>query len=343
MQSKPLITLDDVLLRYCSSHRVVTANERLANALVDAYARRHQDVDAAPAACVSTLVDYLCERYPALAPIESRTLLSAETQRLVWLEHTPDIAEIDFGGLYPRIADAWRVMHDWNLTPLLEQFDDNENHRLFRDWSQLYMQTARQRSWITEAELPAAIESAVLTRRLPAETLLLLGFDVVPPSLERMLDAYRSMGATIHRFESAHAEAANVVAASCNDPEQELRAAIHWARSTLSAASEPRSICIAVPDLVESHDRVVRQLEAAARSRAQRIGQPGFGHAGGLKPEPHGLRRQHLLPRHPTRLREHRAQALMTRHQILQRALQRSAVERAHKPHRNRDQVGAAA
>ena len=266
MHSKPLITLDDVLLQYCSSDRVVTANERLATALIDAFEQRSRnDSDHPGPARVSTLADYLRERYAALAPVDARTLLSAEAQRLVWLEHTPDMPEIDFVGLYPRIADAWRVMHDWELVPLLAQFDDNENHRLFRDWSQNYVRTARQRRWTTEAEIPAAVEVAVRERRLPAETLLLLGFDVVPPSLNRMLDAYRSAGATIQRFEPARTLNARVVAASCNDPDQELRAAIHWARSALMESQRPRSICIAVPDLVESHDRVVRQLDAILR------------------------------------------------------------------------------
>ena len=197
-----------------------------------------------------------------LAPIESHTLLSAEAQRLVWLEHTPDIPEIDFAGLYPRIADAWRVVHDWRLAQLLEQFDDNENHRLFRDWSELYMQTARQRSWITEAELPAAIRSAVQARRVPAETLLLLGFDVMPPSLERMLGAYRSMGATIYRFEPARAETANVDAVSCNDPEQELRAAIYWARAALSATSEPNRSASRFPIC---RDRTTRSCDSSTQ------------------------------------------------------------------------------
>ncbi len=192
-------------------------------------------------------------------------LLSAEAQRFVWLELTPELPEIDFDGLYTQVADAWRLMHDWQLSSLLDQFDDNENHRLFRDWSQLYLRGARQRGWITESEVPAAIELAVREGHLTAEPLLMLGFDVVPPSVERMLDAYRSAGAAIHRFEPAHSSNAQVLTASCGDAEQELRAAIHWAKSALAEAQEPSSICIAVPNLVESHDRVVRQLDAILR------------------------------------------------------------------------------
>jgi hypothetical protein len=269
VQSKPLITLDDVLLRYCSGDRIVTANERLARALIAANDRhpRSKGGIAPASSCISTLADYLRGRYLEIEPTSrSRTLLNTDAQRLVWLEHTPDVPDIDFVGLYPRIADAWRVMHDWALLPALEQFDDNENHRLFRDWSQLYLRTARSRGWMTEAEIPAAIEFAVRERRLHGETLLLIGFDVIPPSLDRMFDAYRSAGATVLRYETARAIETRVAAVSCNDPDEELRAAVYWARTVQREASEPQSLCIAVPDLVESHDRVVRQLDAILRA-----------------------------------------------------------------------------
>lgn len=243
----------------------MTANERLATALLDAFERRARgDVDL-PAPRVSTLDAYLRDRYAELPPGRSRTLLNVEAQRLAWLELTPELSDIDFDGLYARVADAWRVMYDWQISSQLDQFDDNENHRLFRDWSQLYLRASRQRGWITEAEVPEAIESAVRERLLAPEPLLMLGFDVVPPSVERMLDAYRSAGAVIHRFKPARPKTAHVVTASCVDSDQELRAAIRWAKSALAEAREPASICIAVPNLVESHDRVVRELDAILR------------------------------------------------------------------------------
>ena len=268
MQTKPLITLDDVLLRYCSRDQVVTANERLATALIDAYDQHHSlhgSVDYPPAR-VATLTDYLRARYAALSSATGlRTLLSADAQRLVWLEHTPDVSNIDLTELYPRVADAWRVMHDWRLTASLEQFDDNENHRLFRDWSQTYMRTARLRGWVTEAELPATIALALREGMLEAEALLLVGFDVIPPSLEHLINTYRSVGVRVELYEPARRGTASVTAISCNEKEQELRAATDWARTALEQGTEPKSICIAVPDLVESHDRVVRQLDAILR------------------------------------------------------------------------------
>ncbi len=70
----------------------------------------------------------------------------------------------------------------------------------------------------------------------------------------------------MHRYEPERAIEAHVAAVSCNDPDEELRAAIYWARTVQREASEPQTLCIAVPDLVASHDRVVRQLDAILRA-----------------------------------------------------------------------------
>ena len=59
-----------------------------------------------------------------------------------------------------------------------------------------------------------------------------------------------------------------------------------------------------------------------------------FGRAGG--------RVQDLLARDAERLGEHGAQALVPRHQVAERGLQRRDVERARQPHRQRDRVGGA-
>jgi hypothetical protein len=85
-----------------------------------------------------------------------------------------------FVGLYPRIADAWRVMHDWDR--LLSAFDTTRTI-VCSAIGRRTVRTARQRLG-PRKEIPAAVEVAA-ERRLPAETLLLLGFDVVPPSLDR--------------------------------------------------------------------------------------------------------------------------------------------------------------
>ena len=81
-----------------------------------------------------------------------------------------------------------------------------------------------------------------------------------------------------------------------------------------------------------------------ARCCAQRRGKLVLGDARDLKRKPRRRRRNHLLPRHARRLREHRAQALVTPHQVVQRARKRRAVQRtrqaAPQPGSNRSRAG---
>ena len=269
MQAKPLIRLDDVLLRHCTSATVLTANERLRLALIDAYERHHADLgmDPGPSPRISTMTAYLRHRFDALRQTGTtdRELLSIDAQRLVWLERSPQVPQVDADALYQRIAEAWRLIHDWTLEGALGQFSDNENHRLFRAWAENYQKGARVRGWVTEAELPALLADAIQTGALPADPLVLLGFDVVPPSLQRLIDAHVRVGAAVHMHAANRQQTRHTASTSAEDAASELRAAIHWAHEIAANANEPVAVGIAVPNLTESHDRIVCELDATMR------------------------------------------------------------------------------
>ncbi len=269
MQAGPLLELDDVVLTHCASAVVLTANERLSDALIRAYDAHHEQLGlsswAAPR--VTTLAAYMRGRHAVLTEgrRSERVLLSEVAQRLAWLEHQPPDANVDGDGLYAPIASAWRLLHDWELTAELPKLGDNENHRLFRDWADAFVRAAKVGRWITEPELPALLTSAILHREMAAETLLLVGFDVVPPSLRRFIEAHRSVGADVRFHAATDAPAANVETLSCEDPQQELRAAIYWARDLLRTANRPIAIGIALPNLTDRHEQVVSQVDAILR------------------------------------------------------------------------------
>jgi len=269
MQAKPLVTLDEALLESCVGTMVVTANERLKDALIHAYDTYNvqRGLLSWPSARVSTLGAYLRDRYDTLTRTSSgdSVLLSDDAQRVVWLDHAPPSNGVSIEDLYPQIADAWRLIHDWELAPLLGQFSDNDNHRLFRDWASNYSRAAQTYGWLTAPELPALVAAAARNNDLPGEPLLLVGFDVLPPSLAAMIAAYRSTGfeARFHTSKSTPASSTKSIASET--PEHELRAAIYWARSLLINANEPIAIGIVVPDLVDQHERVVCQLDAILR------------------------------------------------------------------------------
>ena len=269
MQAKPLVTLDEALLERCIDTMVVTANERLQYALIHAYDtyNAQRGLLSWPSARVSTLAAYLRDRYDMLARTSSgnSVLLSDDAQRIVWLDHAPPSNGVSIQDLYPPIADAWRLIHDWEIAPLLHQFGDNDNHRLFRDWTSNYIRAARSTRWLTAPELPALIAAAARNNELPGESLLLVGFDVVPPSLAGMVGAYRSRGFEVRFHTPKRTPASSIRSITCETPEQELRTAIDWARDLLTNTDEPIAVGIVVPDLVGQHDRVVGQLDAILR------------------------------------------------------------------------------
>jgi probable DNA repair protein len=269
MLAKPLIHLDVALLHACQQATVITASERIRGALLHAYDAYHVGLGLQTwrSARVVTLGAYLEQRHAELlrSAASDRVLLGAHAQRLAWLEHAPDSAEIDFDAIYDDIATAWQIVHDWDLADRLHQFVDNDNHRLLRDWAGRYSRAAERHRWLTEAELPEFIAAALRSRQLPAESAVFIGFDIVPPGIAHLIEALRSAGGTAQIVERRHAPVTQPTSATSDDPEQELDAAICWARDVLLDAERPVSVGIAVPDVIAQYDRIIRQLESGLR------------------------------------------------------------------------------
>jgi len=269
MLAKPQIQLDVVLLHACQQGTVIAASERIRGALLHAYDTYHIHLGLQTwrSARVITLGTYLVQRHNELLrnSASDRVLLGAHAQRLAWLEHPPDVGEIDFEAIYDDIAAAWRIIHDWDLSDRLQQFVDNDNHRLLRDWASRYRRAAERHRWLTEAELPELIAAALRARQLPAESAVFVGFDIVPPSVARLIDALRTLGGSAQIIDLRQTHANQWTSVTCEDPEQELDTAILWARDVLLAAKAPVAIGIAVPDVIAQYDRIVRQLESGLR------------------------------------------------------------------------------
>ena len=75
--------------------------------------------------------------------------------------------------------------------------------------------------------------------------------------------------------------------------------------------------------------QLAREIEALPRRRRQRLGRLASLTAVDRKPRPRRGGVQDQLARHPERVGEDRAQALVPRHQVAERGLQRRDVERA--------------
>ena len=259
MHPTTLLTLDDALIEHSAESIVITANDRLRAALIDAFAARGTDL----ASRTFHIDEYLRVRFAELsAQHDRRILLSPLAQRLAWIERTPALADVDPEHLYRGIADAWSTIHDWGLPEHLARFDDNENHRLFRDWAQRYDGMAKAQRWITEPELSSTVAGAIRRGAIGADSLVLVGFDVVWPSLRQLIDATESVGKRVDVHRPAVTRTTDAVYRTYDNPDRELSAAIRWARGLLDSGAATQTIGIVVPDASVDHDVLVGRLDA---------------------------------------------------------------------------------
>jgi ATP-dependent helicase/nuclease subunit B len=261
------------LIDLCQRTTVVTASERLARALHRGVARNNvaRGRTAWRTPNIHSLGDFLRDGYDRLreADATARELLDDHAQRLVWLELVPPRCEIDPDRLYDEVTDAWRICHDWHLIERLDAFVENESQRLFRDWSRRFRRAAEQNRWVTTAELPRLLSEANPDCWTRPDSLTMVGFDVIPPSLTAIVESLRSHGVAVTFYRATanhHATAQRIV--SCEDPEQEFSDALAWAREVILADASA-SVAIVAPDVVARYDQIVRQLDAELQPAAR--------------------------------------------------------------------------
>src|SRR3979490_2107825 len=113
---------------------------------------------------------------------------------------------------------------------------------------------------------------------------------------------------------------------------------------TGNVMQQQKNNVLALPQRKHMHTqrRLARKIKARTRRRRQRSSKRGLINRRNRNPRPRRIRIQDLLPRNPERVGEDRAQALVALHQVANRRLQRSPVQRPPHPQRQRDRVGRA-
>ena len=269
MRAKPLILCDEVLVSACQRGTVLVPNQRLKRHVLHSFNTHQAQLGEAvwPTAHVQVLDDWLAGRYQWLAaqghPAAARALLNENAQRLIWLTHPPDDAPTNLGGLYPLASNAWELLHAYQLEHRIHDLVDNENTRLLRAWITRFRTVANGR-WLTVAELCPLITDAASTLFSDlTDPLLLVGFETLTPAQQALLDALSTHGVQIERFAPAPKKRAAPQQLRCSTAEAELGHAIVWARELLLSAPDiPLAIGIAVPNVVNRYDAIIRQLDA---------------------------------------------------------------------------------
>ena len=277
----PLISKSAVFARLAAAQAtvtIVTPNRRLAQELARAFdaTRMAKGLRAWEAADIIPLNAFI-ERLWEAATYSDRTaatpqLLSPAQEQALWEEV---IAASASGGdlLSPARAamqaqQAWKLAHAWRIDGALDLFPGNDDARAFADWARSYAKRAGND--IDSARLTDAVSALLANEALTKpHTLILDGFEIVPPQTRDFLRACASQGVEvmIYRNQRSAGTVTRVTRASATE---ELETAARWARTRLEqaharlTAADPNAplvyprIGVVVPDLQQRRREVNR-------------------------------------------------------------------------------------
>ena len=165
------------------------------------------------------------------------------------------------GGAAATAAEAWTLLHGWQIDLGDPAFGEDGDSRAFRDWMRAYARRCDAAGWIDDARLADAVAARLADGRLaPPERLALYAFDELAPQQQALLDALVAAGCAVASFapEPVSGPVSRTVLPTFDD---ELHAAASWARAALVADPE-RRVGIVVPDLAAVRGRVTRAFDA---------------------------------------------------------------------------------
>lgn len=248
-----------------TSSCVVTANRRLSRALHAAYNERQiqsgQTAWRRPQIYSwAEWLAILAEQAPASAAAAAR--INGQQSRVLWeqcLRQDIDDPLINISSLARLCRDTWLRLNQW-CVPLAEcqSRATGQDQRIFARAAGRYQSELERNGWTDEALLPARIATYIAAEPFEVSaTLTMAGFDRVTPQVQKIVDAMIERGTRLHMISTQSTHKGTLQ--RYDNPEDELRAAGHWAREHLQR--EPQlKLAIVVNDLEQDAQRTSRIL-----------------------------------------------------------------------------------
>jgi probable DNA repair protein len=245
---------------------VLTPNQRAAHALRQAYAAAMQAGSAprwTPPEIVSldSWTAQLWHRM-TLAGTAGRLLLSRTQEHTVWrgfLAADPEVSSLrSLDSLAAMAAQAWHMLCLWNGRARLADLGAGTDSKAFQRWAHSFEQTNQRFGFLSAAQLPAALASAVQAGDLPIPDagLLLVDFDTLPPALSQLFESIERAGYGVARLQTS-LPVTSAHATEAPDERAEVQAAAHWTRRILERNPVAR-IAIVVPNLADRRPQIAR-------------------------------------------------------------------------------------
>lgn len=189
---------------------------------------------------------------PAQAALLWQTIVERDSSALLQSRASARLAQ-----------EAWRLLHDWQLSLPFEALECSEDVLHFQHWAQQFAAECRQQNWLDEARLSVSMLEAWQRGQgtLPAQVLL-LGFEDWTPAQRGLLDGLRARGTLVEVVPTAQAsQAQQARRVALPDAASEDEAAARWSRAVLEHTPTAR-LAIIAPDLRDRRARLARLLDA---------------------------------------------------------------------------------
>ncbi len=244
---------------------VLTHSRQLAHALRLEYAQyaQRRGRQAWPTPQVMPWISWLraqwVERRPQQPAGRAEQLLSTTQARVLWEQVIGQSEQaaylLDIASTARTAALSWRRLHEY-LIPLARLSSSASPEACaFHEWAEQFMLRCVQLRAIDEVRL---LERAHAQQWLPPQSATFIGFDVLVPAAQRLIELWQSHGRFVVCSNAATVGEVRVLGAA--DARNELEMAARWSRALLKAGGAT-SIGIVMADLDARRREVQRVFE----------------------------------------------------------------------------------
>jgi ATP-dependent helicase/nuclease subunit B len=192
-------------------------------------------------------------------------LLSATQEHTIW--RSIIAADPANAGLLPidsvaeTAAAAWLLLHQYRVRQRISAFPGNTDSRAFAEWATLFDRRCRQSGYVTQAQLPEALRTAVIAGKLElASRLLLVGFDSKTPAQIALIEAVEADGRSVVELQATRPAMRLMLADAASDA-GETTACANWILRYVTQYPGSR-VAVIVPDIDSCRAEVDREFRA---------------------------------------------------------------------------------
>ncbi len=155
------------------------------------------------------------------------------------------------------IKSAWKLLKQWQLDVTHPLFDEADDYRAMRFFSEKFMRICKEKNWIDQASLMRHAEQNINSGQWHVPyNLFLFGFNELSPTMQVLLEAVKQRGTRIEIIDITIANQTTQRLAF-EQPEIEYTQMARWANALYQTEPRIRIGCV-IPTLNESRQKISR-------------------------------------------------------------------------------------